>query len=99
MARGIQWDWINPIAADRNLAQNAFNSTNQGINAIAQAVGNYGNAVRDQNTQGIITEAMGINSLNDLPEGAYVRGAIESSSADKAGILLEDIIVEIVGID
>lgn len=79
MARGIQWDWINPIAADRNLAQNAFNSTNQGINAIAQAVGNYGNAVRDQNTQGIITEAMGINSLNDLPEGS--RGVLASLQA------------------
>lgn len=79
MARGIQWDWVNPIAADRNLAQNAFNSTNQGINAIAQAVGNYGNAVRDQNTQGIITEAMGINSLNDLPEGS--RGVLASLQA------------------
>ena len=79
MARGIQWDWINPIAADRNLAQNAFNSTNQGINAIAQAVGNYGNAVRDQNTQGIITEAMGINSLDDLPEGS--RGVLASLQA------------------
>ena len=79
MARGIQWDWINPIAADRNLAQNAFNSTNQGINAIAQAVGNYGNAVRDQNTQGIISEAMGINSLDDLPEGS--RGVLASLQA------------------
>ena len=79
MARGIQWDWVNPIAADRNLAQNAFNSTNQGINAITQAVGNYGNAVRDQNTQGIITEAMGINSLDDLPEGS--RGVLASLQA------------------
>ena len=79
MARGFQWDWVNPIAADRNLAQNAFNSTNQGINAIAQAVGNYGNAVRDQNTQGIISEAMGINSLGDLPEGS--RGVLASLQA------------------
>lgn len=79
MARGFQWDWVNPIAADRNLAQNAFNSTNQGINAIAQAVGNYGNAVRDQNTQGIISEAMGINSLDDLPEGS--RGVLASLQA------------------
>lgn len=79
MARGIQWEWVNPIAADRNLAQNAFNSTNQGISAIAQAVGNYGNAVRDQNTQGIITEAMGINSLADLQEGR--RGVLASLQA------------------
>lgn len=35
--------------------------------------------------------------LNELPEGAYVRAVIPESSADKAGILPEDIITKIDG--
>lgn len=35
--------------------------------------------------------------LNDLPEGAYVRAIIPDSSADKAGILPEDIVTKIDG--
>lgn len=35
--------------------------------------------------------------LNDLPEGAYIQSVIESSPADKAGILVQDIIISIDG--
>lgn len=35
--------------------------------------------------------------LNDLPEGAYVRAVIPDSSADKAGVVAEDIITKVDG--
>lgn len=74
-----QWNWISPIEADRSLLQGALDAQNRGVNALTQGIQNFGNSVRDQNTQGIITEAMGINSLNDLPEGS--RGVLASLQA------------------
>ena len=68
MAR-IGWNNIAPIAVNDDFAQMANQSFTRGLDTLTGAVRGFATDTRNQNTNDLIKEAMGINALADIEEG------------------------------
>lgn len=83
----IRWDPLNPIAPVTSLAGMANDNFNQGIGAIANSIRGFAQDAKDQNTNALIREAMGIQNLGDLEGGRNTIMSMAQSAGNGADTL------------
>lgn len=83
----IRWDNLNPIAPNNSLANLSNDNFNKGISTIADSVRGFAQSARDQNTNALIREAMGIQDIAGLAEGRNTLMAMAENANNGADTL------------